>query len=304
MSNNRLIAVVGPTASGKTGLAVEIAKRIGGEIVSCDSMQIYRDIPIASAVATEEEKAGIPHYLTEFLDPDSSFSVAEYVAAARKCIDDILSRGKTPILCGGTGLYYSSLVDNVSFEDQPGQTEIRDRLLRELEETSAENMHEKLKAVDPDLAEKLAVSDTRRVIRALELFELTGLNAQKRNELSKSNPSPYDLLAIGIDYKDRQILYSRIERRIDIMVQNGLVAEAEARFKKSGGASQAIGHKEFFPFFNGEITLEKAVEDLKTSTRRYAKRQLTWFRRDERINWIFADETEDVVSAAMEIINK
>lgn len=302
MEKKRLIAIVGPTASGKTGLAIEIAKRIDGEIVSCDSMQIYRDIPIASAVASAEEKAEVPHHLIEFLEPDSSFSVAEYVEAAKRCIEDILSRGKTPILCGGTGLYYSSLVDNISFEDQPGQTEIRERLENELNETSAEFMHKKLKEIDPAAAEKLAVSDTRRVIRAIELFELTGLSAERRNELSKSNPSPYNTVTIGIDYKDRQLLYSRIEKRIDIMIENGLIAEAEARFKKSGGAAQAIGHKEFFPYFAGEISLEQAIDNLKTSTRRYAKRQLTWFRRDERINWIFADETEDVVSAAMDIL--
>ena len=302
MEKKRLIAIVGPTASGKTGLAIEIAKRIDGEIVSCDSMQIYRDIPIASAVAMAEEKAEVPHHLIEFLEPDSSFSVAEYVEAAKRCIEDILSRGKTPILCGGTGLYYSSLVDNISFEDQPGQTEIRERLENELNETSAEFMHKKLKEIDPAAAEKLAVSDTRRVIRAIELFELTGLSAERRNELSKSNPSPYNTVTIGIDYKDRQLLYSRIEKRIDIMIENGLIAEAEARFKKSGGAAQAIGHKEFFPYFAGEISLEQAIDNLKTSTRRYAKRQLTWFRRDERINWIFADETEDIVSAAMDIL--
>jgi len=302
MEKNRLIAIVGPTASGKTGLAIEIAKRIDGEIVSCDSMQIYRDIPIASAVATAEEKAEVPHHLIEFLEPDSSFSVAEYVEAAKRCIEDILSRGKTPILCGGTGLYYSSLVDNISFEDQPGQTEIRERLENELNDTSAEFMHKKLKEIDPAAAEKLAVSDTRRVIRAIELFELTGLSAERRNELSKSNPSPYNTVTIGIDYKNRQLLYSRIEKRIDIMIENGLIAEAEARFKKSGGAAQAIGHKEFFPYFAGEISLEQAIDNLKTSTRRYAKRQLTWFRRDERINWIFADENEDVVSAAMDIL--
>ncbi len=298
----RIIAVVGPTASGKTGLAIEIAKRLSGEIVSCDSMQIYKDIPIASAVATAEERAEAPHHLVEFLGPDESFSVADYVAKANGCIDEIISRGNMPVLCGGTGLYYSSLIDNISFEDQPGQTELREKLEQELTETSPEFMHAKLEAVDIESAEKLAVSDTRRVIRSLELYYLTGLTAKERTELSRSRPSPFDPIVIGIDFADRQKLYARIERRIDLMVENGLIEEARGRYEKSGGAAQAIGHKEFFPYFAGDITLDDAIENLKTSTRRYAKRQLTWFRRDERINWIMADETDDIVAAAMKII--
>ena len=304
MEKKKIIAVVGPTASGKTGLAIELAKRLSGEIVSCDSMQIYKDIPIASAVATAEEKAAVPHHLIEFLEPDESFSVAEYVEMANKCIDSIIAAGKLPILCGGTGLYYSSLLDNISFDVQPGCTELRQKLKAELETNSPEYMHSKLWEVDMEAAEKLAVSDTRRVIRALELYYASGLTSAERNKLSKSCPSPFEAVCIGLDFADRQKLYQRIEQRIDIMVQNGLVEEAEQRYRKSGGAAQAIGHKEFFPYFAGEISLDEAIQSLKISTRHYAKRQLTWFRRDERINWIKVDETKDVVSAALEIIEK
>ncbi len=299
---NRIIAVVGPTASGKTTLAIEIAEKLGGEIVSCDSMQIYSGMPIASAVATENEKKRVPHHLVEFLEPEESFSVAEYVDIAKRCIDDILCRGKVPVLCGGTGFYYSSLIDNVSFESQPGCTDLREKLKKELEDNSPEYMHEKLASVDPEAAEKLSVSDTRRVIRALELIYLTNLTAKDREIISKAQPSPYDFKVIGIDFADRSKLYERIEKRIDIMVENGLLEEAKVGYLRSGTSAQAIGHKEFYPYFSGEITLMQAMENLKTATRRYAKRQLTWFRRDERINWIMADETENMLSAAMKII--
>lgn len=300
-----LICVVGPTASGKTRLGIELAKKYNGEIVSADSMQIYKGISIASAVATKTEMQGIPHHLLEFLEIDDAFSVADYVNLAKEKIIEIYSRGKQPILVGGTGLYVNSLVDGISFAEQKGDKKVLEELKKELECYGAEYMLNKLKEIDPETAKKLHPNNERRILRALEVYKTTGKTMTKQNELSKMGEPLFDTVMIGITYNDREKLYDRINLRVDKMLENSLLEEAKTTLslKNGVGAAQAIGHKELHKYLKGEVTLEEAVETLKRETRRYAKRQLTWFRRREDINWVFAD-TEDVLKKASEIIDR
>lgn len=304
----KIICVVGPTASGKTGLSIELAKALDGEIISADSMQIYKGLSIASAAPTTEEMQGIPHHLIEFLDANDTFTVADYTAIAKEKINEIAQRGKMPIIAGGTGLYINSLVDNIEFLEQETDNSVRERLINEYNALGGEAMLERLREIDPDAAANLHPNNDRRIIRALEIYELTGRTLTEQNVLSRRNESPYKPVMIGLNYTDRQTLYERINKRVDIMLENGLLEEARAAFDRrtsaTDGAVQAIGHKEFFDFFEGNITLEEAVELLKRSTRRYAKRQLTWFLRDERINWIYPDTTPDVTARALEIIKE
>lgn len=308
MSKQKIICVVGPTASGKTGLGIALAKNLSGEVISADSMQIYRDMHIASAAPDSSETCGIPHHLVEFLDYGESFTVADYVKLAREKISEISARGKLPIIVGGTGLYISSLVDNIEFIEQETDLSLRKRLTEEFDSIGGEEMLARLRALDTQAASKLHENDKRRIIRAFEIYESTGKTKSQQDEQSRETPSPYSALMIGVTYRDREKLYERINRRVDIMLENGLLEEAKAAFLKSGkttsGAVQAIGHKEFFDYFKGEIPLECAVENLKRSTRRYAKRQLTWFNRDSRINWINVDETEDAAAAAITLAER
>lgn len=300
-----LLVIVGPTASGKTGLGIELCKRLSGEVVSADSMQIYRDMPIASAVPNDAEREGIPHHLMEFIDAGEDFSVADYVNCAHEKISEIYSRGKLPVLVGGTGLYVNSVVDNITFVPTETDKLLREKLEREFDEQGAEYMLSRLFQVDPETAARLHFNDRRRIIRALEVYESTGETASFMNEESKKTPSPYNAVMLGITYRDRERLYERINRRVDIMLENGLLSEAEKFFSRDNkGAGQAIGHKEFAPYFKGEAELAECIEKLKRETRRYAKRQLTWFRRDPRINWIYADECESVVFEALEFIRR
>ena len=298
-----LIAVVGPTASGKTGLGIMLAEKLNGEIVSADSMQIYKGISVASAAPTETEKCGIPHHLIEFLDLGETFSVADYVNQAGEKINEIYSRGKQPILVGGTGLYVNSLIEGITFADADTDFQLRQEIEKEMQCLGAEKMLEKLAEFDPQTAQKLHPNNKRRIIRAYEIYRSTGITFSKQNEMSRVTPSPYNTTLIGITFKNRDALYERINKRVDIMLENGLLCEAATTLDltKGSGAAQAIGHKELHKYLRGEISLEEAVELLKRETRRYAKRQLTWFRRNENINWIYAD-TEDVFSRAMQII--
>lgn len=304
----KIICVVGPTASGKTGLSIELAKRLDGEIVSADSMQIYKGLSIASAAPTAEEMQGIPHHLIEFLDTNDAFTVADYTAIAKEKIKEIAQRGKMPIIVGGTGLYINSLVDNIEFLEQQADSALRKRLCDEYNAIGGEAMLERLRAIDPEAAALLHPNNDRRIIRAFEIYELTGHTLTEQNALSRRNESPFDPVMIGLNYTDRQTLYDRINLRVDIMLENGLLNEArrsyENRTTATDGAVQAIGHKEFFDYFDGNVTLDEAVETLKRSTRRYAKRQLTWFLRDTRIHWIYPDATPDVTARALEIIKE
>lgn len=286
MEKTKIICVVGATASGKTDLAVKLAKAVDGEIISADSMQVYKNMPIATAVATKEEQDGVPHHLVEFLDTDQTFSVADFVERAKVLIDEITARGRVPIVAGGTGLFIDSLVKNISFSEVGSNAEIR----KELAEKSNEELYEKLLELDSKSAQDIHPNNRKRVIRALELC-MSGTSKTEQNENSMLIDSPYDALYIGIGYKDRQKLYDRINKRVDLMLDAGLENEARQMLGKQGlTARQAIGHKELQPYIDGKITLDEAVEGLKRETRRYAKRQLTWFRRNENINWLYADE--------------
>ncbi len=286
MKKIKIICVVGATASGKTALAVELAKALDGEIISADSMQVYKDMPIATAVAANEEKQDIPHYLTEVLDVSESFSVADFVSRARALIDDIVSRGKIPIIAGGTGLFVDSLVKNITFADVKADDELRDKL----KQKDTDELYNELLRVDKKSAIAIHKNNRKRVIRALELY-YSGISKTEQNNNSLAEESPYEALYIGIGYENREKLYERINRRVDIMMKNGLEDEARANLSRTGKtARQAIGHKELKPYFDGEITLDEAVDNLKQETRHYAKRQLTWFRRNENISWLYADK--------------
>lgn len=288
-----LIAVVGPTASGKTALGIEIARRLNGEVISCDSMQIYKGMDIASAKPTTDEMKGIPHHMIGIAEMSESYSVARYVDEAKRVISDIHSRNKMPILVGGTGLYFSSLVDNLTFAEEKGTSELRAKLTAEAAEIGNEAMLKKLHEIDPEYAETLHPNNLKRIIRALEVYYLSGVTMTEQQRRSRANPSEYDLTAIGIRFENRELLYERINKRVDIMLENGLLDEAKESMSDGLATSaQAIGHKELIPFLKGECTLDEAVESLKRETRRYAKRQMTWFNRDERINWITADEAD------------
>lgn len=304
----KIICVAGPTASGKTELGAQISLAFGGEVISADSMQVYRGMHIASAAPDIEEMHGVAHHLLEFIDYGADFTVYDYVTLAKKTADDIASRGKIPVLVGGTGLYINSFVNNVEFAPQKTDKALRERLTKEIIAEGTPAALERLRSIDPITADRLHENDLRRIVRAFEIYFSTGLTPTEHNRLSLKGGTPYDPVMIGITFADREKLYSRINERVDKMLENGLLQEAHRAFLQSGtktsGAVQAIGHKEFFDYFRGNITLEEAVQNLKRSTRRYAKRQLTWFNRDQRINWIYRDRTDDVFAAAAEILKK
>ncbi len=300
-----LIAVVGATASGKTALAVRIAQKYNGEVVSADSMQIYKGMDIATAKPDADEMCGIPHHLIDFLEPTETFSVSQYVELANKAIDDIISRDKIPVLCGGTGLYVRSLVENIQFTEQPVDEILREKLQSRYETEGGEELLKELAQFDPETAQRLHPSNSKRIIRAIEIYRTTGITMSEQVRNSKNVPSPFDLTAVGITYRDRQMLYDRINKRVDIMLERGLIEEAREFYRSSVGqtAVGAIGYKELKPYLDGEMTLEQAVEHLKQETRRYAKRQITWFKKDSYINWIYADKCRDVFEEAEKILS-
>lgn len=290
-----LLAVVGPTASGKTAVGAALAAEYGGEVVSADSMQIYKGMDIATAKPTIDEMKGIPHHLISVIDMDAEFSVADYVKLAKSKIDEISSAGKLPVLVGGTGLYVSSLIDDINFDNAITDGSVRKRLIEESRILGAEEMHRRLAEIDPETALSVPAGNLIRVIRAIEVYEVTGIPFSRYKEQSRAEESPYNCCMIGLTYTDRQQLYDRINRRVDIMVDNGMIEECRGVFENErlGTACQAIGYKEFIPYFKGEASKQECIDKIKQDSRRYAKRQLTWFRRDERINWV---EISNVIS--------
>lgn len=302
----KTIFVVGPTASGKTSLSIELAKKFNGEIISADSMQIYKGIHIASAAPDEDEKCGIKHHLIEFLETDVQFSVADYVKLARKLIIEIDERGKTPIVVGGTGLYINALLDNTEFIESETDLKLRAELEDLFDEIGGEAMLRKLAVFDSESAARLHPNNRRRIIRAFEVYKSTGKTITEQNINSHHKDFGIEPLVLGITFENRELLYNRINKRVDIMLEKGLLEEAKLSFDNNDkkGAFQAIGHKELYGYFSGEISLEEATDLLKQQTRRYAKRQLTWFRRDERINWMYPDICSSFVENAFESAEK
>lgn len=308
MNRIPVIAVVGPTASGKSDLAVEICLRCNGEAVSADSMQIYKGLDISTAKPSEEEKKGIPHHMMDFLDNTESFSVAEYQQLAGECIRDIHSRGKLPVIVGGTGLYIDTLLNNIQLTEDSFDEKVRENLLSRVEKEGVESLLAELQKIDPEYASKMHPNNVKRIVRALEVWYSSGVTMTQQIENSHAE-SPYDVCFIGLDATDRDFLYERINRRVSIMLENGLEAEAADYLsqKNTATSSQAIGCKELKPYFDGEISLAQAADNLRQATRRYAKRQLTWFRRNKEINWIMIDKyasKQEMVEKAIEIINE
>ncbi len=301
-----VIFVAGPTASGKTDLAVKLGKHFSSEVISADSMQIYKGMHIASAAPDAAEMQGVPHSMIEFLPYGAAFTVADYAEAARREIDRVISNGAVPVVAGGTGLYITALADNIKFLPVKTDFALRARLEREYDEIGGEKMLSRLYGIDASAAEKLQPGDRRRIVRAFEIYETSGVTKSMQNAASKAHPPYFTPVMIGLTFRDRQKLYERINRRVDIMMEKGLLEEARAAYaaKIKTGAAQAIGHKEFFGYFEGKQTLEETVETLKRSTRRYAKRQLTWFNNDSRVNRIYVDESEDVFADALKIIEE
>lgn len=291
----KIFAVVGPTASGKSALALALAERLGGEIVSCDSMQIYRGMDIGTAKPTADEQARVRHHLIDVVDPDRDFSSADYVEAAERSIRQITARGKLPILCGGTGLYLDCLLRG-GLAENAGNAALREALLAFARAQGNHALHERLRAIDPESADAIHENNVKRVARAIEIYETTGVTKTEFDCRSREVESPYDATVIGLRYPEREILYGRIDRRVDEMLEAGLIDEtrrllAQGVFEQNATAAQAIGYKELFGYLAGRESLAEATEALKRATRRYAKRQMTWFSAKDYVRWV--DMTED-----------
>lgn len=297
----RMVAIGGPTATGKTELSVALAKEFGGEVVNADSMQIYRGLDIGTAKPTAEERQGIPHHLMDFLPPEVPYSVADFTAAAAPLIEQLNSAGKLPIVTGGTGLYITSLMKGTAFAPEKTDPAIRARLQTEADEQGSAALYARLQQIDPAYAEKLHPNNLPRVIRALELFEATGRRMSEQQRAALAAEPPYRSLCICLTCRDRAELYRRIDRRVDSMLQNGVLEEAKLVYDNRETyrtAAQAIGYKEFFPYFAGEMPLNDCANRLKQATRNYAKRQLTWFRHQANGVWLYVDEEPPAPRAA------
>ena len=281
--------VAGPTASGKTALAIEIAKYVGGEIVSADSMQIYKYMDIGSAKPTEEERSQAVHHLIDYVEPTESYSVADYTKDAHEVIADITARGKLPVMCGGTGLYINSVVDDVTFGEMETDYNLREELRKAAEEKGGEYLIDMLREYDPVSAERLHPNNLKRVIRAIEFYKLTGVPISEHQEETKKHKSRYNPLMMCIEW-DREELYDRINKRVDIMLDEGLIDEVKRLrgmgVTRSMNSMQGIGYKEIMDYLDGKCTIEETIEIIKQSSRRYAKRQMTWFRRDKRVHYL------------------
>ena len=304
----KVIIIGGPTASGKSNLALELAQEIDGEIISCDSMQVYMEMDIGTAKPTKEDMQKVKHYMIDIVKPNESFNVVQYINMVKPIIQDVLKRNKVPILVGGTGLYVESLINNIEFVESENDYEYR----KELEEFSKENgnemLYDKLLSIDPEFANSIHVNDTKRIIRGLEVYHKTGNTMTYYNKKSREKESPYTFYLFGI-IEDREKLYERINKRIDIMLEVGLIQEVENIYKKYNDfptAIQGLGYKEVVSYLNNEYSYEEMVEKLKMETRRYAKRQLTWFRRYKDMVWLDKEKmtTEDMIKQIKDIVEK
>ena len=302
---NSILCLAGPTASGKTALAVELAKDLNGEVVSCDSMQVYRRMDIGTAKPSREEMQGIPHHMIDVAEPDEDFSVSRYCAMAAPIVDDIVARGKTAIIAGGTGLYMDSLIRGNDFAPFPS-TGVRERLEAEADEVGLPAMLTRLREIDPDTADR--VSDRKRILRALEVYLETGETITEHNRKTRLIPPKYTPLWLGLDFADRGELYRRIDKRVDIMLEMGLMEEIrsllDSGIPEKCTAMQAIGYKEFVNALEGREPLSQAAEEVKKASRHYAKRQLTWFRRNPAVRWLVrsGDDDREILASARQII--
>ena len=289
---NNIICIAGPTASGKTALAATLAKELNGEVVSCDSMQVYRRMDIGTAKPTLEEMQGIPHHMIDVAEPWEDFSVSRYCEMAAPIVDDIISRGKTAVIAGGTGLYMDALIRGNAFAPFPA-TGVRERLEAQADAEGMEAMLSRLRTVDPDAARRLHLSDRKRILRALEVYLETGETITEHNRKTQAVPPRYSPLWLGLDFTEREELYRRIDLRVGLMLEQGLVDEIRGLLAdgipERATAMQAIGYKEFVDALDGRCTIEEAADQVRQSSRRYAKRQLTWFRRNKAIHWLIRD---------------
>ena len=295
--DNRVICVVGPTATGKTKMGVALAKRFGGEVVSVDSMQIYRGMTIGTAAPTAEEMDGVRHHMVAIADPAESWSVARFTEQADLCIGDILRRGKCPVLVGGTGLYLDSILSGRTFAPGHSGGEIRKSLQAELAREGTESLYRQLREIDPETAARLPIRDEKRILRALEVYRETGETLTAHDARTRLRPPKYRACTIGLTFRDRADLYARIDRRVDTMVERGLLREVEALLQtglpETATALQAIGYKQFLSVYRGDTPVSEAVAEVKLRSRQYAKRQLTWLRRKDDIHWLFWEKDPD-----------
>ncbi len=307
---NKIICIAGPTASGKTALSIALAKELGGEIVSCDSMQVYRHMDIGTAKPTVPEREGIPHHMLDVVDPWEDYSVSRYCRDASPIVDDILARGKTAIVVGGTGLYMDNLIRGTNFAPFPS-TGVRETLEAEADRIGMAAMLSRLAAIDPQAAARLHPSDRKRIIRAMEVYLETGETITAHNQRTQAIPDRYQAVWLALEDADRQDLYRRIDSRVDKMLAEGLIGEIEGLLArgipKKCTAMQAIGYKEFLAALDGEFSLEEAAQQVKQGSRHYAKRQLTWFRRNPKIHWLRRSEgfgSEEILAAARQIVQE
>ncbi len=293
MQKNKVIVICGPTASGKTALSIELAKQINGEIVSCDSMQIYKDMNIGTAKPTTEEMQGIKHYLIGYVSPEERYSVADYKKDAKRAIKEIIEKGKMPIVVGGTGLYLDSLIYEIEYQDIKLDEAYRNQLEKEVQEKGLEALYERAKMIDPKAIEKISATDKKRILRILEIYHATGKTKTEQEIESRKKEVEYDYKVYALNW-DREKLYDRINKRVDIMIEQGLIQEVEEilqKYQKFPTAMQGLGYKEVVDYLNGIYTKEEMVEKIKMETRRYAKRQLTWFRKNKQTIWLDAEDT-------------
>ncbi len=290
----KVIVIAGPTASGKTALSIELAKKINGEIVSADSMQIYKDMSIGTAKPTKQEMENIKHYMIDFVSPETRYSVSQYKSDALLCIEEIINKGKMPIVVGGTGLYIDSLIYGIEFQEMPIDLEYRNKLNKIADEGGLSKLYEEACKIDEEAMKIISPNDKKRIIRVLEIYKQTGKNKTQQNIESRKNEVPYDYKVFAIDM-DREKLYEKINKRVDIMIENGLIEEVQALIDKYSNiqtAMQSLGYKEVVEYFNGLTTREEMIDKIKMESRRYAKRQLTWFRKNKDIIWLNGLETQ------------
>ena len=288
MEKQKVIVICGPTASGKTALSIELAKKIDGEIVSCDSMQIYKEMDIGTAKPTLEEMQGIKHYMIGIISPNERYSVADYKKDAKKAIREILNKGKVPIVVGGTGLYIDSLIYEIEYQDIEFDKEYREHLEKEVKEKGLEELYNVAKEIDPEAIEKISKNDKKRILRILEIYHATGENKTEQERKSRQKEVEYDYKVYALNM-DREKLYDRINKRVDKMIEEGLIQEVEKIYKKYNDfptAMQGLGYKEVVEYLEGKLTKEEMIEKIKQETRRYAKRQLTWFRKNKQTIWL------------------